>query len=198
MQALILDCDGVLADTERELHLPAFNEAFAEAGLALRWSEAEYEERLKTAGGKERLAEIAPSLGIEDAVAWAAELHTRKTAIFKRRLAAGDLEPRPGIVSLVDEVLAAGMRIAVASTSAEKSVRGVVRRVLGDRPVLVVAGDVVPAKKPDPAIYLLALRELGVDAAEAVAIEDTRNGVLAAAGAGIACVAAPSSFTHGD
>ncbi|MBV8598342.1 MAG: HAD-IA family hydrolase [Actinobacteria bacterium] len=98
----------------------------------------------------------------------------------------------------MDEALAAGMRIAVASTSAEESVRGVVRRVLGDRPVLVFAGDVVPAKKPDPAIYLLALRELGVDAAEAVAIEDTRNGVLAAAGAGIACVAAPSSFTHGD
>src|SRR6202008_3323417 len=56
MRALILDCDGVLAETERDLHLPSFNRAFAEAGLPVRWSSAEYGRLLAIGGGKERIA----------------------------------------------------------------------------------------------------------------------------------------------
>ena len=58
MTALVLDCDGVLADTERYGHLPAFNAAFAEHGLPVRWDEAEYAERLRIGGGKERMASL--------------------------------------------------------------------------------------------------------------------------------------------
>ena len=56
VRAVVFDCDGVLADTERYGHLPAFNAVFAEFGLPLRWSEEEYGERLRIAGGKERMA----------------------------------------------------------------------------------------------------------------------------------------------
>ena len=59
----------------------------------------------------------------------------------------------------------------------------------------VFAGDVVPAKKPDPGIYLLALDELGVAAADAIVVEDSRNGLLAAVGAGLRCVVTVSSYT---
>ena len=58
MPALIFDCDGVLADTERDGHRPAFNETFAEVGLPVRWSEEEYGEKLKIGGGKERMASL--------------------------------------------------------------------------------------------------------------------------------------------
>ena len=206
VRALIFDCDGVLAETEREAHLPAFNEAFAEVGLPP-WSEQEYGERLKTGGGKERLAKLlTPDFVREhglpaDAAAqaeWVARLHARKTKIFNRILESGGVEPRPGVVRLADEALAAGWALAVVSTSAEESVRTVVRRVLGDRPVRVVAGDVVPAKKPDPAIYELALHELGVAPQDAVAVEDSRIGLLAAVRARLACVVAVSSFTSGE
>ena len=206
MRALIFDCDGVLAETEREAHLPAFNETFAEVGLP-RWSEQEYAERLKTGGGKERLAKLlTPEFVREhglpaDAAAqaeWVARLHARKTDLFARILSDGLLEPRPGVVRLADEALAAGWALAVASTSAEESVRAVVRRVLAERPVRVVAGDAVPAKKPDPAVYELALRELGVAPDEAVAVEDSRIGLLAAVGAGLTCVVTVSSFTSGE
>ena len=54
--ALIFDCDGVLADTERYGHLVAFNQTFEEFGLPVRWSVAEYQEKLKIGGGKERMA----------------------------------------------------------------------------------------------------------------------------------------------
>jgi len=185
---LFLDCDGVLAETERDGHLVAFNRAFAEARLDVRWSEAEYGKRLKTGGGKERLAGD-PRVPAE----LVAALHARKTAIFASLL--GEIEARPGVVRLVDDALAASWRVAVVSTSAEESVRAVVERVLPRREVDVVAGDVVPAKKPDPAIYLLALERLG---RPAVAVEDSRIGLLAAVRADLPCVVTPSFFTSGE
>ena len=56
--ALIFDCDGVLSDTERHGHLPAFNETFAELGLPVHWSEEEYADKLLIGGGKERMARL--------------------------------------------------------------------------------------------------------------------------------------------
>ncbi len=74
---------------------------------------------------------------------------------------AGKLPARPGIARIVDEALAAGWTLAVASTSAEESVRAVLEHAVGEANAAhfaVFAGDIVPAKKPDPAIYLLALQ----------------------------------------
>ena len=61
MSALILDCDGVIAETERNVHLPAFNQAFRELGVPVHWSDDEYAEKLHVAGGRERMA---TSLGL--------------------------------------------------------------------------------------------------------------------------------------
>ena len=52
MPALIFDCDGVLADTERDGHLPAFNQTFSEFAVPVHWSDAEYAEKVKIGGGK--------------------------------------------------------------------------------------------------------------------------------------------------
>jgi len=206
--ALVFDCDGVLADTERFGHLPAFNRLFAELGLPVRWSEAEYGEKLAIGGGKERMA----SLLTEDFVranglpadpdgqrALLAEWHRRKTAIYREIVLAGTLPPRPGIARVVDEALAAGWTLAVASTSAEPAVRAVLEHAVGAEKAArfaVFAGDVVPAKKPDPAIYALALRELGAAPDEAIVVEDSRNGLLAAVGAGLRCVVTVNGYTE--
>ncbi|HEY1484802.1 MAG TPA: hypothetical protein VGF84_01785, partial [Micromonosporaceae bacterium] len=56
--ALIFDCDGVLADTERYGHLRAFNEMFAEFNLPVHWSVEEYADKLRIGGGKERMASL--------------------------------------------------------------------------------------------------------------------------------------------
>jgi phosphoglycolate phosphatase-like HAD superfamily hydrolase len=90
--ALILDCDGVLADTERDGHRPAFNETFAEVGLPVRWSEEEYGVKLKIGGGKERMAslltdEFVHEHGLatdgDDQREMLADWHWRKTARYK-------------------------------------------------------------------------------------------------------------------
>ncbi len=125
--------------------------------------------------------------------------HKRKTAIYKEMVRAGKLPGRPGIARIVDEALAAGWTLAVASTSAEESVRAVLEHVVGRETAArfqVFAGDVVPAKKPDPAIYLLALERMGVARDEAIVVEDSRNGLLAAVGAGLRCVVTVSRL-HG-
>ncbi|MET0965424.1 MAG: HAD-IA family hydrolase [Nakamurella sp.] len=209
MTALIFDCDGVLADTERYGHLPAFNATFAEFGLPVRWDESEYGERLKIGGGKERMAslftdpEFVAAANIPAGDAERAELlatwHRSKTAWFRKLVGDGQLPPRPGISRIIPAALAAGWTVAVASTSAGESVRAVLEHAVGpetaDRIPLVV-GDVVPAKKPDPAIYLLAVAQLGLDPADTLVIEDSRNGLLAATRAGLQCLVTVNGYTR--
>ena len=207
MPALIFDCDGVLADTERDGHRPAFNETFAELGLPVQWSDAEYGEKLRIGGGKERMASLLTDEFVaanhlpadaDGQKALLADWHRRKTATYKAIVQAGRLPGRPGIARIVDEAIDAGWTLAVASTSAEESVRAVLQHVVGDANAArfaVFAGDVVPAKKPDPAIYDLALERLRLSPGDAIVIEDSRNGLLAAVAAGLRCVVTVSSYT---
>jgi len=205
--ALIFDCDGVLADTERDGHRPAFNQTFAEAGIPVQWSEEDYADKLRIGGGKERMAslltdEFVAANGLPADAEGQKELlagwHRRKTEIYKEMVRAGRLPGRPGIARIVDEALQAGWSLAVASTSAEESVRAVLEHVVGVETAAsfaVFAGDVVAAKKPDPAIYVLALERMGVDADDAIVVEDSRNGLLAAVGAGLRCLVTVSGYT---
>ena len=206
-RALIFDCDGVLADTERYGHLPAFNQTFTEFGLPVRWSVAEYREKVRIGGGKERLASLLtpefvaaaglpadPARQRAEVAAW----HRRKTEIYTGLVASGAVPPRPGVARIVAEALAAGWTLAVASTSAEVSVRATLERAVGTenaRKVTVFAGDIVAHKKPAPDIYRLALDSLGIPARHVVVVEDSRNGLLAATGAGLACVITVNDFT---
>ena len=211
MTALILDCDGVLADTERFGHLPAFNATFEEFGLPVRWSEEEYGRLLKIGGGKERMATLftpefiaqsgLPS-GSEAQAAELARWHKRKTEIYTEMVARGLLPARPGISRIIREAIQAEWQLAVCSTSAEASVRAILRHVAGREGAarfdLLLAGDVVPHKKPAPDIYELALEQLGVEPDEAIVIEDSRNGLLAAIGAGLSCVITINDYTKDE
>jgi HAD superfamily hydrolase (TIGR01509 family) len=207
VNALIFDCDGVLADTERYGHLPAFNQTFEEFHLPVRWSEEEYGRKLAIGGGKERMrslltpefvAEAGLPTDAEGQAEAVAAWHRRKTAIYKAMVQAGKLPPRPGIARVVEEAHDAGWPLAVASTSAEESVRAVLEHAVGAyraRDFTVLAGDIVPKKKPAPDIYLLALERLGLRPGEAVVVEDSGNGLAAALGAGISCVVTVNGYT---
>ena len=210
MPALIFDCDGVLADTERDGHRPAFNQTFAEAGIPVQWSEEDYADKLRIGGGKERMAslltdEFVAANGLpadaEGQKELLADWHRCKTAIYKEMVLAGRLPARPGIARVVGEALDAGWSLAVASTSAEESVRAVLEHAVGADAAShfsVFAGDIVPAKKPDPAIYLVALEELGAAPEDAVVVEDSRNGLLAAVGAQLGCVVTVNGYTESE
>ena len=199
MPALIFDCDGVLADTERDGHLPAFNQAFAEFGLTVRWDEAAYAEKVKIGGGKERIAsELDDGNERTDLIK---QLHARKTQLFTERVDAGLLPGRPGIHRLVADVLGRGWTVAVASTSAEPSVRAVLEHAVGTELAgrcHVFAGDIVAKKKPAPDIYLKVLEDLDLDPAACVVVEDSGIGLAAARAAGLATIVTVSAFTADD
>jgi HAD superfamily hydrolase (TIGR01509 family) len=198
MKALIFDVDGTLAETEGA-HLDAFNEAFAGAGLPWRWSEAEYTRLLTTTGGKERIARYVREAGGDPADFPIAALHRDKTVRYTGRIARGGIALRPGVAELIAEAQALGLGLAVATTTSPENVEALVRATLGAGMTeifsVVAAGDMVGAKKPAPDVYLLALERLGVAAADCVAFEDSRNGLLAAKAAGIFTVVTPGRFT---
>jgi haloacid dehalogenase superfamily, subfamily IA, variant 3 with third motif having DD or ED len=211
VSTLIFDCDGVLADTERYGHLPAFNQTFLEFGLPVQWSEEEYGQKLLIAGGKERMAslltpEFVAAAGLptdRDAqLAEVARWHKRKTEIYTEMVAIGTLPPRPGIRRIVRAAQEAGWKMAVASTSAEASVRAILENAAGAERAarfdLILAGDVVAHKKPAPDIYLLARERLGVPAEDVLVIEDSRNGLEAARDAGLRCVMTLNGYTEAD
>jgi len=206
---LIFDCDGVLADTERFGHLPAFNATFREFGLPVQWSEAEYGRLLRIGGGKERMASLLTPAFVEaaglpvDTDGQAAELarwHKRKTAIYTEMVAQGTLPARPGIRRIVAAAQDAGWTLAVASTSAEPSVRAILDYAVGieraQRFDLILAGDVVEHKKPAPDVYQLALDRLAVPPETVLVIEDSRNGLLAATAAGLRCLVTVNGYTE--
>jgi len=206
LEALIFDCDGVLVDTERDGHRVAFNRAFAHKGLDIEWGVELYGELLAVSGGKERMRHFFEKEGwpegVEDRDEYIRELHRLKTDLFMEIIGGGELDLRPGVARLVDEAAAGGVTLAVCSTSNQRAVNLVVERLLGPerkaRFSAVLAGDVVSRKKPDPEIYDLAGKRLGVAGEDCVVIEDSRNGLLAAKGADMHCVITTNSYTEDE
>jgi len=206
-QALLFDCDGVLVDTERDGHRVSFNIAFKEKGLDLDWSPERYGELLEIGGGKERMTHHFNTTDTWPAD-WPTddaerqklikELHLRKTDIFMELIEGGSLPLRPGVARLVDEARAAGVKLAVCSTSNEKAVQAVVDVMLGPdraRDFQVYAGDMVKKKKPAPDVYLMAAEKLGVAPDKCWVVEDTHIGLTAAKAAGMNCVVTTSPYT---
>lgn len=208
--ALIFDCDGVLIDSEHSSQLRAFNQMWLEMGVAWEWSDAEYAAKLRISGGKERLdslyhePDFRACFPVPDSRAeWLHTIHLwhqRKTEIYVDLVTQGAVSPRSGVRRLAREALAAGWDVAVASSGVERSVRAVVRQVMGPElaeRIPIFGGDRVPEKKPAPDIYRFAARTLHQDAASCLVVEDSRNGVLAAVQAGMTCLVTPTGpSTH--
>jgi HAD superfamily hydrolase (TIGR01509 family) len=174
--------------------------------LPFAWSVEEYGELLKIAGGKERMRSYFdknrwPGEAV-DRDALIKRLHQLKTDYFIQLIESGELPVRSGINRIVDEAYSAGIRLAVCSTSNERAVIGVVKRLLGPERYTkfagIFAGDVVSRKKPDPAIYQLALQRLQLDSTRCLVIEDSHNGLVAANRAGIECVITTSTYTGAE
>jgi HAD superfamily hydrolase (TIGR01509 family) len=205
IEALIFDCDGVLVDTERDGHRVGFNRAFAQMGIDAEWDVALYGKLLLVAGGKERMRAYFDEYGWPDGAEGAeardeliVRLHKLKTEITAGLVSEGGLPLRPGVARIVDEAIAAGVRLGVCTTSNPKFIDAVLELFGPERKAkfdFVHAGDVVAKKKPAPDIYLLALETLGLPAHRCMVIEDSRNGLLAARGAGLPTLITTSTYT---
>lgn len=204
LRALVFDVDGTLAQTERDGHRVAFNLAFDELGLGWHWDSRLYGELLEVTGGKERVLHYWRSVDPQtaaraDASQLVAEVHRRKTAHYLRHVESGQLRLRCGVARLLRQARRAGLLLAIATTTSEANVHALLRATLGASApawfACVGAGDCVPRKKPDPAIYLWVLQRLGLAADECLAFEDSAAGLRSACGAGLRTVVTPDDYT---
>ncbi len=197
MAALLLGSISTLADTS-ELQRRAFNAAFAEHGLDWTWDRDEYVELLTDSGGADRVTAYAAERG-EDVDASA--VHLTKSRLFQESLAGAGLEPRPGLLDSIAAAKAAGDKVALVTTTSPENVEHLLAALTPTLSAtdfdLVLDATGVDSPKPDPAVYLAALEQLGESADDCVAVEDNLGGVAAATAAGIRCVAFPNANTAG-
>jgi HAD superfamily hydrolase (TIGR01509 family) len=194
LKALIFDVDGTLTDNECDGHRVAFNRAFEDAGLDWHWDVPTYLRLLEVFGGKERIRYYIEDFltgfeAPEDTDTFIRKLHKLKTQHYLDLLKSGALPLRPGVKRLITEAHAAGLKLAIASTTTLENAVLLLKLSLGEENLgwfdVLACGDVVENKKPAPDIYLYALGQLGLDPGECLVFEDTEAGLASANAAGL-------------
>ncbi|CAN1288617.1 Haloacid dehalogenase-like hydrolase domain-containing protein At4g39970 [Linum perenne] len=201
LKALIFDCDGVILESEH-LHRQAYNDAFSHFNVRcsedspqpLNWDLDFYDGlQNRIGGGKPKMRWYFGEHGWPSSTVFTSPpdddesraklidtIQDWKTERYKDIIKSGTVEPRPGVLRLMDEAKASGKLLAVCSAATKSS---------------VILCDDVKAKKPDPSIYLTALKKLGVSEKECMVVEDSVIGLQAAKGAGMSCVITYTSST---
>ena len=199
LRAVVFDVDGTLVDSERHGHRVAFNRAFEEFDLPYRWDEELYGELLHVTGGQRRIDGYLADQGVpeDERATLAPALHRRKTEILEQMVDDGAIELRPGAARLLEELAGDGVALAVGTTGSRRWVERLLRRTLPDVTWdVIVAGDDVANRKPDPEVFTTALEKLGLDGPDGVVVvEDSGEGLAAARGAGLCCAIVVNGYT---
>jgi HAD superfamily hydrolase (TIGR01509 family) len=189
MEAVILDMDGVLVDSEG-LQLQAANTVLGRFGVRI--SE---EENVRYLGMDDPafFAALKETHGFDASIE---ELIAARTGEMLELIGKGVL-PRPGVPELIVGLKMRGYPLALASSSPRAVVDAMLEELgLAGSLDVVVTGDDVDRGKPEPDIFLLAARRLGVEPAECLVFEDSLHGVRAARAAGMTPVAVRTRENH--
>ena len=188
IRALVFDFDGLILDTEVPVYR-SWLEVYEAHG-----EELPFERWVQIVGST--TAGFHPQHHLEERLGRSLPKEVLDRRIGRRTEMILAQDALPGVVRHIQEARAMGLRLGVASSSTNEWVKGHLARlgILESFDCIRCRDDVANAK-PEPDLYLAVLECLGVRASEAIAIEDSPNGVLAAKRAGLRCVAIPNSIT---
>lgn len=190
IRAVIFDFDGLILDTEEPV-LQSWVEVYEEHGEQLPF------ERWVEIVGSTTIS-FHPQRHLEELLGHPLPQEVLDRRIGRRAEFIQAKEMLPGVLQHIDEARALGLKLGVASSSTTEWVKGHLARLgILDRFHCVRCRDDVANVKPAPDLYLTVLECLEVTAAEAFAIEDSPNGIMAAKQAGLRCVAIPNPITAG-
>ena len=204
VKALIFDVDGTIAETE-ELHRKAYNSVFSNEGISWNWTKELYKELLKVTGGKERLKYYEENFTSKEYhfdINDISSIHSKKNELYKEWVNEGLLQLRPGIKSLIDNALNSKIQLAISTSTSLMNVKSLIKKCFGTETdsifKVTATGDMVKRKKPDPELYLLALKKLLLRPEECMALEDSHNGLISAKGANLKTICSPSEYHIDD
>jgi HAD superfamily hydrolase (TIGR01509 family) len=130
-------------------------------------------------------------------------LHALKTAAYEAAVQGGAVQLRPGVLALIQEAHQQGLRLAIATTTSPVNIAVLLRNAIGsewkDLFGVIEDASTAPKKKPHPQVYVQTLARLGLPSGACLALEDSSNGLRAAAAAGLKTIITPNNFTaHHD
>ena len=196
LKAVIFGSIGSFSETSR-IQLESFNEALSQNGLKQQWDEKEYIEFLKIQGGINRLKIIFP----ESSPQLLEKIHSDKTRLFQHKLAEGESFLRIGFEAFCEMLLQNNILIGLASTTFLDSIDAILKSlntISSENFAFIGHQGLTQRQKPDPEIYEIALREMGVKKEEVLAFEDTRLSLMSPIHAGIKTIAIPGELSSGQ
>ena len=196
LKAVIFGSIGSFSETSR-IQLESFNEALSQNGLKQQWDEKEYIEFLKIQGGLNRLKKVFP----ESSPQVLEKIHSDKTRLFQQKLVEGESFLRIGFEAFCEMLLQNNILIGLASTTFLDSIDAILKSlntISKENFAFVGHQGLTQRQKPDPEIYEIALREMGVKKEEVLAFEDTRLSLMSPIHAGIKTIAIPGELSSGQ
>jgi HAD superfamily hydrolase (TIGR01509 family) len=187
--ALVFDFDGVILETESPAY-QSWSELYASRGVDL--SLSLWRDEVGSLGRFDAAAHL------EGLTGWVLTTEERQARWARKLDLVAEQETMAGVEALLGEATERNVPVAVASSDTAEWVIGHLRRLgLLDRFQVIVTANGDPARaKPAPTVYSEAVAALGVAPGDAVAFEDSPNGVAAAKAAGMWCVAVPNEVTR--
>ena len=196
LKAVIFGSIGSFSETSR-IQLESFNEALSQNGLKQQWDEKEYIEFLKIQGGLNRLKQVFS----ESSPHVLEKIHSDKTQLFLKKLAEGQSFLRTGFEAFCEMLLQNNILIGLASTTFLDSIDAILKclnTISKENFAFIGHQGLTQRQKPDPEIYEMALREMGVKKDEVLAFEDTRLSLMSPIHAGIKTIAIPGELSSGQ
>ena len=193
-KALLFGSIGTLVETS-EIQRKSFNEAFKKKGFNWYWTKEEYIKLLNKSGGSDRIKEYAKK---KNTKVDARQLRNLKTKLFNNYLRKNHLKLRPGVKNIINFCNKEEIKLAFVTSTSKNNINSILfslRKSISQKNFDFIGNSkLVKNLKPNPDIYLLALKKLKLKSTECLAIEDSQESLNSAVNAKIKCIIFPGKF----